>query len=218
VDKVILDLRDIDKLDVQKVGVPLTGTPSQRRLSDKEKQATKAALEFGKKLRPEVGVFLEPINVADKPPAVTIKAPTTVPVGRTPGSATHLTLGIGIGLAAFAVLGITAGGGLYGSSTGEVGVYTTAGGGWWTNMGWSGGGVMTVISGPPADFKGVSIGVGADVRYYAGSFGGLLLFSPPPIRYLGFAVSFSIGPTAIPVLDFTVQVSHTWAKPLLFIK
>jgi hypothetical protein len=49
----------------------------------------------------------------------------------------------------------------------------------------------------------------------AGSIGALLLFSPPPFRFLGIAVSLAVGPSAIPAFDVTVQVSNTFTKPVL---
>jgi hypothetical protein len=112
-------------------------------------------------------------------------------------------------------LGVTGQVGLYGSNTPELGVFASLGGGWWTNVGVGIGPAITLIFGPPADLGGVSWGIGCDATFMAGSISGLLLFTPPPFRLLGISVGLSVGPTAIPAFDVTVQVSNTWTKPLL---
>jgi hypothetical protein len=158
------------------------------------------------------------LQISDKAPTVTILPPSTVPVGTsgTPGSGTvaAVTFAWGIQGSAFAVIGPTVEGGIYGSTTGEWGFYGSVGGGWWTNVGANVGPVFTVIFGPPADMAGVAFGIGADVTVGPPvlAVGGLLLFSPSPFKCIGFAVFLSIGPSVIPV-DVTVQVSVTALHP-----
>jgi len=109
-----------------------------------------------------------------------------------------ITLAVGGAAQAVAVMGVTVAGGLYGSTTPELGLFGSVGGGWWTNLAASAGVMVAVILGPPSDFAGVSWGIGCDVGFMTGSIGGLLLFSAagPPFRFLGVEVSLMAGPTA----------------------
>lgn len=211
------DLRQIDRLDIQKQGSALSppGVPPRRVLSDVEKGALKAALNLGKIVSPQTGLLLEPIGVAESRPSITITPLSSVPVGMTPRAGTDVTLAVGLSVSAFAVIGVTGQAGLYGSTTPELGVFASVGGGWWTNVGAGVGPTITMIFGPPSDLAGVSWGIGADAAFMAGSIGALLLFSLPPFRFLGIAVSLAVGPSAIPAFDVTVQVSNTFTKPLL---
>lgn len=210
------DLRDIDKLDIQRQGSTLAPIPPRRTLNTAEKTALKGAIQVGSLFVAQTGVLREPIAVSESRPSISVTMPSRVPVGMTPkASVTDITLAVGLGVAAFAVIGVTGSAGLYGSTTPELGVFASIGGGWWTNVGAGLGPVVTLIFGTPADLGGVSWGIGCDAKFMAGSIGGLLLFSPPPFRFLGIAVSLSVGPSAIPAFDVTVQVSNTFTKPLL---
>jgi hypothetical protein len=77
--------------------------------------------------------------------------------------------------------------------------------------------VYTFIFGPPSDFAGVSWGVGCDIGVGIVGVGAMLLFTLPPIRCLGYAVSLSVGPTSLP-FDVTVQMGITSTKPVLNFK
>jgi hypothetical protein len=211
------DLSQLDNLDIANQGFSLSGSPGARTASPLQEAAIRAAL----KVAPgsTAGMMREAISIDDSPPPLSITPPTKVLVGSastSPGTTpSAFTMGVGVEVSAFAVVGVTGGAGIYGSTTPELGLYATGGGGWWTNVGYSGGVTLTFILGAPADFAGVSWGIGADVRFMAGSFGGMLLFSPPPFRFLGIAVSLAAGPSAIPALDVTIQVSDTVTKPIL---
>ena len=209
------DLRQLDLLDIPKQSTPLAGTPQRRNLKASEKKALKSALALSKRFDPQFGMLEEPIGVSESPPPITVLPPAKVPVGMTSGPSKDLTMAAGIQASALAVVGVTAQGGIYGCTNKELGVYFSVGGGWWTNIGANAGPVVTIIFGPPKDMTGVALGIGADVKFMAGAIGGLLLFSPPPIRFLGFAVSLAVGPSAIPAFDVTIQVSNTWTKPIL---
>jgi hypothetical protein len=210
------DLRDIDKLDIQRQGSALTPIPARRTLGPVEKSALQGAVSVAGLFNPQANLLNEPIGVSVAKPTLSIILPSTVPVGLAskPG-VTDVTLAVGLGVSAFAVIGVTGSAGLYGSTTPELGVFASVGGGWWTNVGAAVGPVVTLIFGTPSDLSGVSWGVGCDAKFMVGSIGGLLLFSPPPFRFLGIAVSLSVGPSAIPAFDVTVQVSNTFTKPLL---
>jgi hypothetical protein len=210
------DLRDIDKLNIQAQGSALVPIPARRTLNTADKTALKGAITVGSIFSPQAGLLNEPIGVSETKPTISVTMPSTVPVGLTPkSSVTDITLAVGLSVSAFAVIGVTGSAGLYGSTTPELGVFASVGGGWWTNVGAGVGPVVTLIFGTPSDLSGVSWGIGCDAKFMAGSIGGLLLFSPPPFRFLGIAVSLSVGPSAIPAFDVTVQVSNTFTKPLL---
>jgi hypothetical protein len=215
-DRVRADLRQLDNLDIAKQGVPISKIPARRTVSGAEKDVLKSAVDFSTFVSSNMGYLREPINVCEKPPSITVMLPKIGPVGMTPRpTVTQITLAVGVAGSAFAAIGATGQVGLYGSNSPELGVFASLGGGWWSNVGAGIGPAITLIFGPPADLGGVSIGIGCDVGFMAGSVSGLLLFSPPPFKFLGISVGLSVGPTAIPAFDVTVQVSNTWTKPLL---
>ncbi len=209
------DLRDLDKLDIQKQGKALTPIPARKVLTAAEKTALKGAVSVGGLFSNSVKLLNEPIGVSDTKPSLSITMPSKVPVGLAAKPlVSDVTLAVGMSASAFAVLGVTGSFGLYGSSTPELGLFSSIGGGWWTNVGVSVGPQITLIFGPPSDLAGVSWGIGCDCKFMAGSIGGLLLFSPPPFKFLGISVSLSVGPSAIPAFDVTMQVSATNILPI----
>ena len=215
-DRLRADLRQLDQLDLQKQCVRIPGgSPPQREVTGIERDVLKSALDFGARFDPRIGLYQEPVKMAERPPLATVLMPQTVPVGMVPGRPSVFTLAIGLNAELFAVLGPVAQAGLYGSNKPELGVFLSLGGGWWTNMGAGIGPTLTLIFGPPSDLSGVALGIGCDVRFMTGSIGGLLLFSLPPIRFLGFAIGLAVGPTAIPAFDVTIQVTNTFTRPLL---
>lgn len=158
----------------------------------------------------------EVLVVGKSPPPVTRIPPAHTKVGRRPISGILATLGLGYSGAAYAGFGATLGGGVYGSTTREVGVYGSAGIGGWTNIGVSAGGTFTHIFGPPSDFGGPCWGVGCDVGGKVVAGGAILLFSlVGPLRVLGYAVTCGVGASFLPV-NMTVQLSLTKTKPLLY--
>lgn len=151
-----------------------------------------------------------------RPPLVTRIPPAHTSVGRTPVFGILATLGLGISGEAFAGFGIAIGGGVYASTTREVGVYGSGGIGGWTNIGASAGETFTHIFGPPSDFAGPCWGVGCDVGGQILSGGAILLFSlVGPLRVLGYAVTFGVGVSCLP-FNMAVQLSYTKTKPLLY--
>jgi hypothetical protein len=219
-DKFKADFSQVDLLDIQGLGKSLVTKPPRKPVTGLEKSALKSTLEFGQMLDSKVGLLLEPVKVSESKPKMTVTFPKTIPVGLTgtagsPPSTFDLTLAVGVSASAFAVLGATGAAGIYGATTPELGVFASVGAGWWTNVGAAVGPSLTFIFGGPSDLAGVSWGIGCDARFMTGSVGGLLLFTPPPFRFLGFSVGLSVGPSAIPAFDVTLQVSNTWTKPLL---
>lgn len=209
------DLRQLDSLNIAQQALPLIGSPRRRVVTSIEREVMKQSLAFAAHVTPTTGFLREPIKISERRPKMTILPPVTVPVGMTPGARSDFTLATGLNVDAFAVVGPVLQAGIYGSTTPELGVFLSVGGGWWTNVGITVGPVITVIFGPPSDLKGVAFGIGCDVAFMAGSIGGLILFSPPPFKFLGFAIGLAVGPTAIPSFDVTVQVTDTFTRPLL---
>jgi hypothetical protein len=216
------DLRDLDKLNVRQQAFSLKGIPRRRRGNSIQKRLLRSALELGKSANASFEPPLECLDLTDSPPTMSIAVPTTVPVGMgTPagggGPVNALTGALGAEGSAFAVVGVTAQGGLYGSSTGEFGAYGSVSGGWWSNIGTGLGPVFNWIYGPPSDLEAASFAVGADVGATQ-SVEVLLLFSDiskSPFRFLGFSFSFSFLPSKLP-FDITVQVSLlSGIKPLV---
>jgi hypothetical protein len=214
-DRIRFDLRELNRINVEQMGRRLDSVPLGRRLPTSEQSVIRSAVAGARSLSPAGGCFDEPFRVAERRPRVDVIPPASLPEpGRvrrvvTMSPVRDVTLAVGGTIQAMAVVGVTAAAGIYGSTTSEVGLFGSVGGGWWTNVGAGAGIVVTVILGPPSDFAGVSWGVGCDARFMAGSIGGLLLFSPPPFRFLGVSVSLTVGPSAIPAFDVTVQVSTT---------
>ncbi|MEO6603436.1 MAG: hypothetical protein ABIQ16_26370 [Polyangiaceae bacterium] len=218
--RVRADLRQLDNLNLAQQCLPLGPTLKRSRATTPESQGVKASLDLAVKFQPDLGFLREPFNVVTSPPSVTVLRPATVPMGlsgaiSTSSTSSNITLATGLNIDAFAVIGPVLQGGIYGSTTPELGVFGSVGGGWWTNVGVGIGPVITLIFGPPSDLEGVAFGIGCDARFMVGSLGGLLLFSPPPFRFLGIAVGLAVGPTAIPGFDVTVQVTKTFIRPLL---
>jgi hypothetical protein len=213
------DLRDLDNLMIAEQAVPTSGVPRRRVGTSKEKRLLRSALKLGKLVNSPLGLPQEILEISDKAPTVTIKPPSKVPMGMsgTPGAGTvsALTFALGLQGSAYAFNAICLECGIYASSTGEWGFYGSAGGGWWTNVGATVGSVFTVIFGPPSDLAGVAFGIGADVTVFPPlvGVGGQLLFSPPPFKFLGFAVGVSFGPSVLPV-DVNIQVSATGLAPM----
>ena len=210
------DFRQLDALDIAKQGKALLGKIPQTAVPGTDAEDMKKVINLLKTQDPKLGKLIETILALFFGPTPTdLKKPNNVPVGLTPSSSGKFTMAVGLQGAAFAVIGATASAGVYGSTSPELGVFFSLGGGWWTNVGLSAGISLTFIFGPPADLNGVSWGIGCDSRWWVGSVGGLLLFSPPPFRFLGFSVGLSAGPSMIPAFDVTVQVSNTFVTPIL---
>ncbi|MCC6129771.1 MAG: hypothetical protein IT186_07560 [Acidobacteria bacterium] len=160
---ITIDLRDVDNIDIQGRGRVLGGSPPRRKLGLVEKKALGAAMDLWKVFYPQASLFRDPMIISDTPPSLTIKKPSKVPVGMTPRTKEEATLALGMTTTAFAVVGVSVSGGVYGSTNGELGVYTGGSVGLWTNVGVSMGPQYTFIFGPPSDFAGVSWGVGCDI-------------------------------------------------------
>jgi hypothetical protein len=223
-DKISMDLRDLDNIDIRN-GQAMTNVTSHNAVSGIEKAALKSSLNFSSSMFPDTGFLREPVNIAEHEPTVAIIPPSKVLLGLGHFLVTRpITAGIGPSASMAAGIGITIQGGVYGSTTPEVGVFVTGGLGLWTNAGVGVGGTLTVVLGPPADFFGDFWAVGVDVSPVPGkliSVGGQLLFAGSfpslPVRFMGFAVGVAFGPSISPI-DLTVQSTTTFGRPLLKFK
>ena len=218
------DLRQLDRLEGAFLPrpTPLRSAPRRRDLPQVERSALVSALEFGKTFSPTLGSLLEIVNVGASPPKLSVLRPLRMPVGFALSKSTNLTIAAAVTVSAFAVVGVVGSGGLYGSTTREIGVFLTGGGGIFTNVGLSGGGEYTFILGTPADFAGPYFGVGVSVSGPPPiGVGGTLLFSPRlpltipiTLTLMGWAVAVTVNtPSPIPV-TVTLEVTNTklWPK------
>src|ERR1017187_925566 len=202
---------------------PVRSAPPRRRLPQGERDALVSALDVGKIISPSLGSLLEILKVGITPPSISLSRPTAMPVHFAISKSSQLTVAGALTVSAFAAVGVVGSGGVYGSTTGEVGVFLSGGGGIFTNYGVSGGGEYTFIFGTPADFAGPYFGVGVSVSGPSPiGVGGTLLFSPsmpptPPITLtlMGFSVAVTVGtPSPIPVTVSAV-VTDTKIWPVL---
>jgi hypothetical protein len=99
----------------------------------------------------------------------------------------------------------------------EIGVFGSVGLGVTTNIGFSGGGQFTMLWGPaPSVLAGDLLGIGVDVSIPGGpiSLSGMLFMTMASHPNLvGFGVTIAAGISFLPV-DFTVQASTTWIRPI----
>ncbi len=217
-DRIRFDLRYLDNIDVQRQGQPLRRAPMRRNLYHTEKKALKNSFEFLKLFHRWGSILMYIFEITEHPPILDILRPQQIDIGLHPARKSNaITLAEGLSESAFSGIGIGISGGFYGSSTGELGIFSGGSIGIWTNIGISASIMVTYILGPPSDLGGVSWGVGCDIGGEFIGGGGMLLFSPPPIRFLGVSFSIGVGMSTLP-FDITVQAGYTKTKPLLYLR
>lgn len=218
------DLRQLDRLEAAFLPRPTPLRPASRRrdLPKGERAALVSALDVGKTFSPGLGSLLEIVNVGVSPPPRTILPPLRMPYGFAMSKSPHLTVAGAYTGSVFAGVGYVASAGVYGSTTREIGVFISGGGGIFTNFGFSGGGEITFILGTPADFEGPYFGIGVSVSGPPPiGLGGTLLFAPKlpltipiTLTLMGWAVALTVStPSPIPV-TVTLEVTNTkiWPK------
>jgi hypothetical protein len=222
------DFRDLDNLNIGQQGIQLVGgAPARRALGSAERSALKAAAEFAKFFTPSANLPLEVIQVAERPPIVSLLRPLKVPLGRTSASSRILTVALGFNVEIFGLpagiipVGAAVQPGIYGSTTLEFGVFISGSLGVFLNLGISAGPCLTFIFGPPSDLVAASVVISASINIPGVSVAGFgvaggaaLLFSASPFRFLGVAFSITAGVAALPV-TISLQASSTAIKPLL---
>jgi len=219
-DQFTLDCRQLDRWDaVKQPPVPLPIGFSRRNLQPLEVAAMRTTLRFGKLVNPALGTGEELLGLASSSVVAKILPPSMMPVGPPPLPALALSKSTALTEAvAFVVSGndLLFGGfasaGIFTSTTREVGIFTSGGGGLFFNSaGASIGGELTIILGTPADFAGpflgVSVGAGEPLAVTA-----TVLFSPkPPLTLVLMGVAMNISattPTKLPV-TVSIVVSNT---------
>ncbi len=213
------DLRELDKFDLTQITNKLPSLPGRRVLSPIEVSALKSALLLGRMtgLQSNAPLLYECVKVSDEKTAIEILNPMRVPVGLTDSPISDITVGLcGSANLAFFGPGIGTAFGIYFSTVKEIGVFVNPFVGAWTNFVNTGAGPTAIfVCGPPSTFDGISYGVGVDVSVSKwSSITGMLLFSAPPLRFLGFAVGVSWGLQALEV-DITVQAQYTKTYPII---
>jgi hypothetical protein len=197
-----------------------------------------STLGFGKSISSDLKVPHEIFELTKRAPTLTMvpaRPTSTTPWlvlggGLAPGAKFNLTVGAGI--AASASIGLFGAGdsvGFYGSTTHELGTYTShsfLGG---IGFGFNVGAEYSIVFGTPADFSGPFIAFAASYSIPGSpiSVGGAILFSPiphpgpvgiPTLAFVGFAwtPSVSIGPS----LPFSMQViwSNTSITPRVHLR
>ena len=217
-----LDLSQMTVVPTQSMGTIVTPGPRTQR-SSPERALIKTALEFGRPFNSNWGSALEVLEASETPPAVKVVPSATVAMASKRSS--DLTLAVGWTGTASMVAGLNLSGGLYGSTTGEFGVFGTGGYVLGIISGYSGGVEYTFVFGTPSDFAGPFVSIQASVgpKVLGGlSIGGSLLFSPGPpgmmgrvpLTFMGFTINGTVGASALP-FSISVEWSVTTTKPLI---
>lgn len=219
------DFHQLERLDGPSLPPPRPLPPAKRRreLPPRERAALISALDFAKALNLPLGALPEIVNIGVSPPAVTVLGPAAMPVGFALSKSRDLTVAGALAVSAFAGGGIVGSGGVYGSTTKEIGLFLTGGVGIFSNIGLSAGGEYTFILGTPLDFSGPYFSAGVSVSGPPPlGVGGMLLFAPSmpltiplTLTLMGFSVSITAStPSPIPV-TVTLQVTDTKIWPAL---
>lgn len=216
-DRLRVDVSRIVRLDVQRLKRPLK-SPRQP-AGTVQRAALSAAATAGARVSPTLRPIKEIVDIADAMRRIPVsfiggRGPMFAP----PTSLSTITIGCGLSSSAYVIAGVSFGAGIYGSNSPELGLYTSGGGGAWTNVGISSGVQYTYVFGPPASFGGMgwSVGGGVDIPGVGLGISVALLFSAsgPPYTFLGYSFGVSAGLTALPA-EVSFQVSNTALLPVI---
>lgn len=168
------------------------------------------------------------MQIAATRPAARLLSPAGMPAGGPVviqySKSAFVTGAFGMSASAALGVGVLAGAGVYASSSREIGVYSTAGGGIFLSPGASSGGECTVVYGTPADFSGLYFGLSVGGGVGVMSVGGTLLFSPSmplgvpmTLTLMGYSLGVSAStPGGLPinvsvtVTDTKITALHRW--------
>lgn len=217
-DRIRVDYSRIVRLDIQRFGRRVPGGPPKRKASWLEETAITTGLSAASHVSSTAALLKEVSDIASAARRIPVSlVGGSGPLFGPPASSSFVTIGTGVSASIFSIVGITSGAGIYASNTPELGVYTSLGGGYWTNVGVSGGVQLTYVLGPPSAFGGMSwaVGVDCDIPGVGIGVSAAVIFgaSGPPYPFLGWAVGVGAGVSAVP-FDFTFQVSNTKLIPL----
>lgn len=219
-----IDAKQLDNWDfMSQLPVKVPSGRGRKSLGSTETSALKAALSLGSTLgvSPLFSTASEIVSLATPPkPTATILKPSKSLISSTVeinfSKSVDITGALAVAGSVGAVATAIGSFGVYGSTTREVGFFSTIGAGITFNTpGAAAGGEVTVIMGTPSDFSGpyfgISLGAGVGV-------GGAvtLLFSPVlggtpalVLTFMGLAFNISaVTPTKLPV-NVTISVTNT---------
>lgn len=216
-DRLTLNLQRIERLDVVRLR-RRTRAPAKRPLGSIERPVVSTAIDAAARLSNTARLLQEVKELAETAHRVSV---TFVggrgPMIRPPTRSRYFTMGIGAASSAFAFVGVSVGYGLYGSNLPEFGLYSSRGGGIWSNVGVAGDLVATYVFGPPSKFGGISwgISVAADIPGAGFGISAQVLFGTtgPPFELLGFSYAIGAGVTALPV-TVSLTASNTQLLPV----
>lgn len=204
--QISIDGRQLDKIDVKSLAkqVNFDVKPKQYGGSIVSGALGIAGNPVGKELK----------KLVDNRTEIVIASPSKYPVI---GSKQYWTIALGGTAGVVAVGGFYGGLGIYGSNTGEIGLYEGYGCQIQTNVGFSGGGEVNYIFGPPSTFAGFAFAMGLDFTIPGGMLAGLgvsgrLLFNMN-LNWIGFSLGASLGFSVIPY-NVTFQVGDTNLRPI----
>ncbi|MBE0657683.1 MAG: hypothetical protein IH602_08320 [Bryobacteraceae bacterium] len=219
-DRLRVDYSRIVRLDVSRLKrqLPSKGPPRSA-LGTIERPLITTAIGAAARVSSTGKLLKEVVDIAEAGRGILVSfTGRSGPMLAAPPSTSVITVGVGASSSAFMVVGVSFGYGLYGSNSPELGAYTSAGGGIWTNAGISGGFQLTYVFGPPSAFGGLSwsVGVSCDMPGIGAGISGALLFgaSGPPYQFLGYCVGVGAGISVLPA-DISFQVSNTDLVPLV---
>ena len=217
-DRIRVDCSRIVRLDVERYKQRVTGGPPHSPAGPATAGALTTALSAASYVSSTAALLKEITDLGSAAGRIPLSflggsGPMFAPPARSP----FVTVGAGSSASIFAVIGVSFGSGVYGSNTPEIGLYSSAGGGYWTNYGVSGSIQLTYVIGPPSAFGGMSwsVGVDCDIPGVGLGVSAAVIFSAsgPPYQFLGWSVGVGAGVSVLPV-DFTFQVSNTKLIPL----
>jgi len=218
-DSLHVDYSGIQRLDIVRLRFALpAGGPPSRPAGQTEASAFRSAIGAASYVSNLAALLKEISDIAAVAKRVGVSlVGGTGPMITGPGAITAITIGAGASSSVFAYVGVTVGAGIYGSSTPELGFYSSRGGGIWTDVGIGSELVLTYVLGPPAAFGGLSWGVGVscDIPGVGVGISCTVLFgaSGPPFPLLGWCVGVGAGLSVLPA-SISFQASNTQLIPI----
>lgn len=214
-DTLRVDLTRVADIDPIAIGRPARISPYQPPTLGSETLLETALRTYSATGLPASGAIRECLDFAHNPGARTsfIGSIARAPVR----PHRDWTIAAGPSVTAAAGGGAGASGGLYfwnKPPSGEIGIFGSLSIVSVTNVGASIVGQVTYYFGSaPSCLAGTSLVVGVDIGGKVLTGGGYLVFSTSPAQLIGISVALGAGVSMLPV-DFTVQLSRTWIRPI----
>ena len=214
-DRVLIDLSAVTDIDPFQIGRPATLLPYRRPTFGSETALEAALGAYCAMGMTGAPIIRECLGFSHNPgvPLTFVGSIRKAPVR----PHRDWTIALGPSVSAAAGGGGAASGGLYfwnKPPTGEIGLFGSLSVVSVTNVGVSLVGQGTYYFGSAPDcLAGTSLVVGVDVGGKVITGGAYLVFSTSPAALIGISFALGVGASMLPV-DFTVQLSKTWIKPL----